>query len=112
MTVTLDFARMTRRLEQALLAAGERVVRVAPHRAGASRRGERQPGKSDEIDSLAIARAVVKDGVEQFPAPFMRQAYDAGASAYVLKELVGAIWAAAGRAARELPPGRRPRADR
>jgi hypothetical protein len=28
------------------------------------------------------------------------------------KELVGAIWTAAGRAARELPPGRRPRADR
>jgi transposase len=35
---------------------------------GASRRGEREPGKSDEIDALAIARAVVKDGVESFPA--------------------------------------------
>jgi transposase len=29
------------RLEQALIAAGERVVRVAPQRMGASRRGER-----------------------------------------------------------------------
>jgi transposase len=38
---------------------------------GASRRGEREPGKSDEIDSLAIARAVVKDGVECFPAAFL-----------------------------------------
>jgi transposase len=66
-----DCRQVSRRLEEALIAAGERVVRVAPHRMGASRRGERQPGKSDEIDSLAIARAVVKDGVEQFPAAFL-----------------------------------------
>ena len=66
-----DCRQVSRRLEQALIAAGERVVRVAPHRMGASRRGERQPGKSDEIDSLAIARAVVKDGVERFPAAFL-----------------------------------------
>ena len=63
-----DCRAVSRRFEQALLAAGERVVRVAPHRMGASRRGEREPGKSDEIDALAIARAVVKDGVESFPA--------------------------------------------
>ncbi|MFL5862262.1 MAG: transposase [Solirubrobacteraceae bacterium] len=49
-----------RRLEQALLAAGERVVRVPPNRMGASRKAEREPGKSDEIDALAVARAVVK----------------------------------------------------
>ena len=66
-----DCRQVSRRLEQALLAAGERVVRVAPHRMGASRRGERQPGKSDQIDSLAIARAVVKDGVEQFPVAYL-----------------------------------------
>jgi transposase len=41
---------------------------VAPHRMGVSRRGEREPGKSDQIDALAIARAVVKDGLERFPA--------------------------------------------
>ena len=35
---------------------------------GASRRGEREPGKSDEIDALAVARAVVKDGIERFAA--------------------------------------------
>jgi transposase len=63
-----DVRGVSRRLEQALITAGERVVRVAPHRMGASRRGERQAGKSDEIDALAIARAVVKDGVECFPA--------------------------------------------
>jgi transposase len=63
-----DCRAVSRRLEQALLAAGERVVRVAPHRMGASRKGERRPGKSDEIDALAIARAVVADGIERFPA--------------------------------------------
>ena len=66
-----DCRQVSRRLEQALLAAGERVVRVAPHRMGASRRGERTPGKSDQIDSLAIARAVVKDGVEKFPVAYL-----------------------------------------
>src|ERR671924_354328 len=55
-----DCRHVSRRLEQALLAAGERGVRVPPHRMGASRRGEREPGKSDEIDALAIARAVVE----------------------------------------------------
>jgi len=66
-----DCRHVSRRLERALLAAGERVVRVAPHRMGASRRGEREPGKWDEIDALAIARAVVGDGVESFPAAFL-----------------------------------------
>jgi transposase len=66
-----DCRHVSRRLEQALLAAGERVVRVAPHRMGASRKGEREPGKSDQIDSLAVARAVVKDGPDSFPAAFL-----------------------------------------
>lgn len=66
-----DCRACSRRLEQALLAAGERVVRVPPHRMGASRKGEREPGKSDEIDALAVARAVVKDGVEQFPVAYL-----------------------------------------
>jgi transposase len=68
-----DCRHVSRRFEQALLAAGERVVRVPPHRMGASRKGEREPGKSDEIDALAVARAVVKDGVEQFPAAFLAE---------------------------------------
>ena len=66
-----DCRHVSRRLEQALLAAGERVVRVAPHRMGASRKGEREPGKSDQIDALAVARAVVGDGVEQFPVAYL-----------------------------------------
>ena len=36
-----------------------------------SRRGQRQAGKSDEIDALAVARAVVKDGSECFPAAYL-----------------------------------------
>src|SRR5437764_10157245 len=38
---------------------------------GATRKGEREPGKSDEIDALAVARAVVKDGVDQFPVAYL-----------------------------------------
>ena len=68
-----DCRHVSRRLEQALLAAGERVVRVPPHRMGASRKGEREPGKSDGIDALAVARAVVKDGVEQFPVAYLNE---------------------------------------
>src|SRR6516165_2272775 len=66
-----DCRHVPRRLEQALLAAGERVVRVPPHRMGASRKGEREPGKSDQIDALAVARAVVGDGVERFPVAYL-----------------------------------------
>ena len=68
-----DCRHVSRRLEQALLAAGERVVRVPPHRMGASRKGERERGKSDQIDALAVARAVVKDGVEQFPVAYLNE---------------------------------------
>jgi transposase len=58
-------------LDQALLAAGERVVRVAPKLMGASRRGEREPGKSDQIDARAIGRAVLREGIERFPVAFL-----------------------------------------
>jgi transposase len=68
-----DCRHVSRRLEQALLAAGERVVRVPPHRMGASRKGERERGKSDQIDALAVARAVVKDGIEQFPVAYLNE---------------------------------------
>ena len=66
-----DCRHVSRRLEQALLAAGERVIRVAPRLMGASRRGERTPGKSDRIDALAVARAVLREGVERFPVAFL-----------------------------------------
>ena len=66
-----DCRYVSRRLEQALLAAGERVVRVAPKMMGASRQGERERVKSDQIDAPAVARAVVKDGVERFPVAYL-----------------------------------------
>ena len=66
-----DCRHVSRRLEQALVAAGERVIRVAPRLMGGSRRGEREPGKSDQIDALAVARAVLRDGIERFPAAFL-----------------------------------------
>jgi transposase len=66
-----DCRHVSRRLEEALIAAGERVVRVPPKMMGQSRRGERDAGKSDEIDALAVARAVVKDGVERFPSAYL-----------------------------------------
>ena len=66
-----DCRGLSRRFEQALIAAGERVVRVPPKMMGASRRGEREPGKSDQIDARAVARAVVREGSERFRAAFL-----------------------------------------
>jgi transposase len=69
-----DCRHVSHHLERALVTAGERVIRVAPQRMGASRRGEREAGKSDQIDARAIAHAVLKDGVEQFPEAFLDEA--------------------------------------
>jgi transposase len=54
-------------LERFLLARGERVVRVAPKLMAGRRRSVRQPGKSDPIDSLAVARAALEEGIESLP---------------------------------------------
>jgi transposase len=69
-----DCRHVSGRLEQALVGAGERVVRVAPKLMGASRRGERQPGKSDAIDAVAVARAALREGVETLPAAYLDRA--------------------------------------
>jgi len=50
-----DCRQVSRRLEQALLAAGERVVRVPPKMMGASRRGERERGKRSPARSSRMA---------------------------------------------------------
>src|ERR1039458_7797368 len=55
-----DCRHVSRRLEQALITAGERVIRVPPKMMGQSRRGERESGKSDQIDARAVARAVLR----------------------------------------------------
>jgi transposase len=66
-----DCRHLSRHFEQALIAAGERIVRVPPRMMGQARSGEREPGKSDQIDARAVARAVVREGVERFPAAFL-----------------------------------------
>jgi transposase len=55
-----DCRHVSQRLEQALVAAGERVVRVAPQRMGASRKGERERGKSDESAWTAAHQGAMK----------------------------------------------------
>jgi transposase len=66
-----DCRHVSGRLERALVGAGEHVVRVAPKLMGQSRRGERQPGKSDEIDAQAVARAALREGLETLPLAWL-----------------------------------------
>jgi transposase len=56
-----DCRHLTRRLESDLLAAGQRLLRVPPQLMAAERRGGRERGKSDPIDALAVARAVLRE---------------------------------------------------
>ena len=46
---------------------GETVVRLAPQLMAGARRGARTRGKSDPIDALAIARAALREGVQNLP---------------------------------------------
>jgi transposase len=52
---------LSRRLEADLLRAGESVVPVSPKLMAGARRSSREPGKSDPIDALAVARAVLRE---------------------------------------------------
>ena len=54
-------------LERFLLRRGERIVRVAPKLMAGARRSAREPGKSDAIDAVAIARAALREGLETLP---------------------------------------------
>jgi transposase len=65
-----DCRHVSARLEAALIAAGERVVRVPAQVTGQARKVSRQAGKSDPIDARAVALAVVRDGIESFPVAF------------------------------------------
>jgi len=56
-----DCRSLTARLERDLLVAGQTVVRVPPHLMSRSRASSREPGKSDPIDALAVARAVLRE---------------------------------------------------
>lgn len=56
-----DCRTMTARLEHDLLTAGAAVVRVPPHLMSRARSSARERGKSDSIDALAVARAVLRE---------------------------------------------------
>jgi transposase len=56
-----DCRHLSRRLDAELVRAGEQVVRVAPKLMAGARRSGRAPGKSDPIDALAVARAVLRE---------------------------------------------------
>jgi transposase len=56
-----DGRHLSRRLEADLLRAGEDVVRVPPKLMAGARRSAREPGKSDPIDALAVARAALRE---------------------------------------------------
>lgn len=54
-----DCRGLSRRLEAELVRAGEAVVRVPVKLMAGARRSVREPGKSDPIDALAVARAAL-----------------------------------------------------
>jgi transposase len=56
-----DCRHLSRRLDAELVRAGESVVRVTPKLMAGARRSGREPGKSDPIDALAVARAVLRE---------------------------------------------------
>ena len=62
-----DCRHVSGRLERFLIARGERVVRVPPKLMAGARRSSRERGKSDPIDSLAVARAALMHGVDSLP---------------------------------------------
>src|SRR5918992_117288 len=53
--------------ERFLIARGERVVRVAPKHMAGARRSARERGKSDSIDAFSVARAALKEGLDNLP---------------------------------------------
>ena len=53
--------------ERFLIARGERIVRVAPKHMAGARRSSRERGKSDSIDAFGVARAALKEGLENLP---------------------------------------------
>ncbi|CAN5681875.1 hypothetical protein BH10ACT9_BH10ACT9_18060 [soil metagenome] len=55
-----DCRNLSARLERDLLSAGQKVVRVAPKLMAAQRATARTWGKSDPIDALAVAQAVLR----------------------------------------------------
>jgi hypothetical protein len=55
-------------LERFLIDHGETVLRLPPRLMAGARQSVREPGKSEAIDALAIARAALREGIETLPA--------------------------------------------
>ncbi len=55
-------------LERFLLNFGETVIRLPPGLMAGARQSVRERGKSDPIDALAVARAALREGLENLPA--------------------------------------------
>jgi hypothetical protein len=62
-----DCRHVSKRLEQALLGAGEQVLRVPPALTWTGRRGQREPGKSDPIDASDTPRCAPRSAAAQSP---------------------------------------------
>jgi transposase len=62
-----DVRNVSGSLERFLIDRGETVVRLSAQLMAGARRGARTRGKSDPIDALAIARAALREGVENLP---------------------------------------------
>ena len=56
-----DCRHLSRRLERDLVLAGESVTRIPPKLMAGARRSSREPGKSDPIDAVAVARAALRE---------------------------------------------------
>jgi transposase len=54
--------------ERFLIARGERVLRVLTKLMADARRAARTRGKSDRIDAIAVARAALREGLDDLPA--------------------------------------------
>jgi transposase len=57
-----DCRHVSGRLERALIAFGERVIRIPPAWTVDARRAARTPGKSDPIDAAAVAQGGAQGG--------------------------------------------------
>jgi transposase len=62
-----DCRQVSGSFERLLIARGERVLRVPTKLMAETRRGARSRGKSDSIDSIAVARAALREGLDELP---------------------------------------------
>ena len=63
-----DCRHVWRSFERFLIERGERVLRVPTRLMAHARRGGRERGKSDSIDAIAVARAALREGLNELPA--------------------------------------------